>query len=60
MLLSVEPADLLSPTDQEAFAREDLPYLAPEVLKGAAMSFMIAGILSMAFMGFAGLFASGA
>jgi len=30
----------------------------PEVLKGAAMSFLIAGILSMAFMGFAGLFSS--
>jgi len=28
----------------------------PDVLKGAAMSFLIAGILSMAFMGFAGLF----
>jgi electron transport complex protein RnfA len=28
----------------------------PETLKGAAMSFLIAGILSMAFMGFAGLF----
>ena len=28
----------------------------PEALKGAAMSFLIAGILSMAFMGFAGLF----
>lgn len=28
----------------------------PEVLQGAAMSFLIAGILSMAFMGFAGLF----
>ncbi len=27
----------------------------PKVLKGAAMSFLIAGILSMAFMGFAGL-----
>jgi electron transport complex protein RnfA len=32
----------------------------PEVLKGAAMSFLIAGILSMAFMGFAGLFSSAA
>ena len=30
----------------------------PDVLKGAAMSFLIAGILSMAFMGFAGLFSS--
>jgi electron transport complex protein RnfA len=30
----------------------------PEALKGAAMSFLIAGILSMAFMGFAGLFSS--
>ena len=28
----------------------------PDALKGAAMSFLIAGILSMAFMGFAGLF----
>jgi electron transport complex protein RnfA len=28
----------------------------PEALKGAAMSFLIAGILSMTFMGFAGLF----
>jgi electron transport complex protein RnfA len=28
----------------------------PEVFRGAAMSFLIAGILSMAFMGFAGLF----
>jgi len=28
----------------------------PEAMKGAAMSFLIAGILSMAFMGFAGLF----
>jgi len=28
----------------------------PEALKGAAMSFLAAGILSMAFMGFAGLF----
>jgi electron transport complex protein RnfA len=27
----------------------------PQALKGAAMSFLIAGILSMAFMGFAGL-----
>jgi len=32
----------------------------PEALKGAAMSFLIAGILSMAFMGFAGLFSSAA
>jgi len=30
----------------------------PSVLKGAAMSFLIAGILSMAFMGFAGLFSA--
>jgi electron transport complex protein RnfA len=30
----------------------------PETLKGAAMSFLIAGILSMAFMGFAGLFSA--
>jgi electron transport complex protein RnfA len=29
----------------------------PDVLQGAAMSFLVAGILSMAFMGFAGLFA---
>ncbi len=28
----------------------------PDVIQGAAMSFLIAGILSMAFMGFAGLF----
>lgn len=28
----------------------------PDLLQGAAMSFFIAGILSMAFMGFAGLF----
>ena len=28
----------------------------PRLVKGAAMSFFIAGILSMAFMGFAGLF----
>jgi electron transport complex protein RnfA len=28
----------------------------PEALKGAAMSFLVAGILSIAFMGFAGLF----
>jgi electron transport complex protein RnfA len=32
----------------------------PEVVKGAAMSFLIAGILSMAFMGFAGLFSAAA
>ncbi len=32
----------------------------PEALKGAAMSFLIAGILSMTFMGFAGLFSSAA
>ncbi|PIE20297.1 MAG: electron transport complex subunit RsxA [Proteobacteria bacterium] len=30
----------------------------PTVLRGAAMSFLIAGILSMAFMGFAGLFSA--
>jgi electron transport complex protein RnfA len=30
----------------------------PTALKGAAMSFLIAGILSMAFMGFAGLFSA--
>lgn len=30
----------------------------PDVVKGAAMSFLIAGILSLAFMGFAGLFSS--
>ncbi len=30
----------------------------PAALKGAAMSFLIAGILSMAFMGFAGLFSA--
>jgi electron transport complex protein RnfA len=29
-----------------------------EALKGAAMSFLIAGIPSMAFMGFAGLFST--
>ena len=28
----------------------------PALVRGAAMSFFIAGILSMAFMGFAGLF----
>jgi electron transport complex protein RnfA len=28
----------------------------PDIVKGAALSFLIAGILSMAFMGFAGLF----
>ncbi|MEE9281052.1 MAG: Rnf-Nqr domain containing protein [Myxococcota bacterium] len=32
----------------------------PEALKGAAMSFLVAGILSMTFMGFAGLFSSAA
>ncbi len=32
----------------------------PEVLEGAAMSFLVAGILSMAFMGFAGLFSGAA
>jgi electron transport complex protein RnfA len=30
----------------------------PDALKGAAMSFLAAGILSMAFMGFAGLFSN--
>ncbi len=30
----------------------------PEVVRGAAMSFLVAGILSMAFMGFAGLFSA--
>lgn len=30
----------------------------PKVVRGAGMSFLIAGILSMAFMGFAGLFSS--
>jgi electron transport complex protein RnfA len=30
----------------------------PSVLRGAALSFLIAGILSMAFMGFAGLFSA--
>lgn len=30
----------------------------PELVRGAAMSFLIAGILSMAFMGFAGLFSA--
>ena len=30
----------------------------PDLLQGAAMSFLIAGILSMAFMGFAGLFSA--
>ena len=30
----------------------------PEALEGAAMSFLIAGILSMTFMGFAGLFSA--
>ncbi|MEJ2077408.1 MAG: Rnf-Nqr domain containing protein [Acidobacteriota bacterium] len=32
----------------------------PDVLQGAALSFLIAGILSMAFMGFAGLFSGAA
>jgi len=37
--------------------REDNELAAiPRTIKGAAMSFFIAGILSMAFMGFAGLF----
>ncbi|MBK8999697.1 MAG: electron transport complex subunit RsxA [Myxococcales bacterium] len=31
---------------------------APDVVKGTAMSFLIAGILSLAFMGFAGLFSN--
>jgi electron transport complex protein RnfA len=31
----------------------------PKVVRGAGMSFLIAGILSMAFMGFAGLFSAG-
>ncbi len=31
----------------------------PDILQGAAMSFLIAGILSLSFMGFAGLFSSG-
>ncbi len=30
----------------------------PSVVKGTAMNFLVAGILSMAFMGFAGLFSS--
>ena len=30
----------------------------PQVVRGAAMSFLVAGILSMAFMGFAGLFSA--
>jgi electron transport complex protein RnfA len=30
----------------------------PDLVKGTAMSFLIAGILSLAFMGFAGLFSS--
>lgn len=30
----------------------------PSVVRGAAMSFLIAGVLSMAFMGFAGLFSA--
>ncbi|HRR57613.1 MAG TPA: Rnf-Nqr domain containing protein, partial [Acidobacteriota bacterium] len=32
----------------------------PDVVQGAALAFLIAGILSLAFMGFAGLFSSGA
>ncbi len=32
----------------------------PDILQGAALSFLIAGILSMAFMGFAGLFSGAA
>jgi electron transport complex protein RnfA len=40
-----------------AGAREETEIIdMPDVLEGAAMSFLIAGILSMAFMGFAGLF----
>ncbi len=31
----------------------------PKLVRGVAMNFLIAGILSMAFMGFAGLFAKG-
>ncbi len=32
----------------------------PDLVQGAAMSFLIAGVLSMAFMGFAGLFSAAA
>ena len=32
----------------------------PDLVQGAAMSFLIGGILSMGFMGFAGLFSTGA
>ncbi|MBN2797712.1 MAG: electron transport complex subunit RsxA [Deltaproteobacteria bacterium] len=39
--------------------REDVELAdTPKIVKGTAMNFFIAGILSMAFMGFAGLFAS--
>jgi len=31
----------------------------PKIVRGVAMNFLIAGVLSLAFMGFAGLFASG-
>ena len=31
----------------------------PSVIRGTAMNLIIAGILSLAFMGFAGLFAAG-
>lgn len=32
----------------------------PKIMQGAAMSFLVAGILSLAFMGFAGLFSASA
>jgi electron transport complex protein RnfA len=32
----------------------------PQIVRGTAMNFFIAGILSLAFMGFAGLFSPGA
>ena len=42
-----------------AAAREETRILnIPNVMQGAALHLMIAGILSMAFMGFAGLFSS--
>ena len=42
-----------------AAAREETKILnIPDVFKGTALHLMIAGILSMAFMGFAGLFSS--
>ena len=42
-----------------AAAREETKILnIPDVFKGTAIHLMIAGILSMAFMGFAGLFSS--